>query len=396
MFAALSASPGFETTATGAATGPSTTETASATPVSVSSTFTPPTPTPGIGAKTGFDAKMSDTTMNGSGSLRAAMKAVGTCGVVSGSILFAIGSPGSSTAVFTAGVSEPVTKVCPDIEPVVDRRSLTPTITSMWAWGNPVAARDDARGLGEPAMAPAALAAFATRRQLSDVRLSVPFASNEGAAISQWVADSVGTLHSSGQRVSALGGDPGWVANPDLAVQWMTAAHSVAPFDGIQLDVEPWTTNPNWTTDPAAVAQYIQLVRQAQASAHGLGMTFGLDAPWWLATTPYQSGTALEALLPYVDSVSIVSYSDHADGMDGIIAQAWTAVTQTVAAHLPFSIGVQTSSNEIAGGAQYTFADRGSTALDEECLKVRSAYQSAPGYAGVTIEEYLSWATLKP
>jgi hypothetical protein len=339
---------------------------------------------------------MSETTMNGSESLRAAMKAVGACGVVSDSILFAIGSPGSRTASFTAGVSEPVTKVCPDIEPVVDRRSLTPTITSMWAWGNPVPAADDARGLGEPAMSPAALATFATERQLTDVRLSVPFASDEGPAISQWVAGSVGALHASGQQVSALGGDAGWVAIPDLASQWMTAARSVAPFDGVQLDVEPWTTSSTWTTDPAAIAQYVLLVRQAQASAHGLGMTFGLDVPWWLATTPYQSGTALEALLPFVDSVSIVSYSDHADGMDGIIAQAWTAVTQTVAAHLPFTIGVQTSSNEIAGGARYTFADTGSAALDAECLKVRSAYASAPGYGGVTVEEYLSWAALKP
>jgi hypothetical protein len=125
-------------------------------------------------------------------------------------------------------------------------------------------------------------------------------------------------------------------------------------------------------------------------------MTFALDAPWWLATTPYQSGTVLEALLPFVDSVAIVSYSDHSNGMDGIIAQAWTAVTQTVAAQLPFTIGVQTSSDEIAGGAQYTFADTGSAALDAACLTVRSAYASAPGYGGVSVEEYLSWASLKP
>jgi hypothetical protein len=34
--------------------------------------------------------------------------------------------------------------------------------------------------------------------------------------------------------------------------------------------------------------------------------------------------------------------------------------------------------------------------LEQECLKVRGAYASSPGYAGITVEEYLSWATLKP
>jgi hypothetical protein len=353
VLAALAASP------QNASPAPVTASTTATTTLSTATaSTTPPTPPPGVGAKTDYDSKVSASTIAGSSSLRAAMNAVGTCGVAAQSILYTIGTPGSSTAIFTAGVSEPVTTVCPDIEPVVDRRRLTPTITSMWAWGNPVPAEEDARGLGEPAMAPAAIAKFAATRQLTDVRLSVPFASNQGAGIPQWVAGSVRALHQSGQRVTALGGDAGWVANPDLATQWMAAAHSVAPFDGVQLDVEPWTAEPDWTTDQGAIAQYVLLVRQAQASAHGLGMTFGLDAPWWLATTPYQSGTALEALLPYVDSVSIVSYSDHADGMDGIIAQAWTAVTQTAAAHLPFTIGVQTSSDEIAGGAQYTFADQ--------------------------------------
>ena len=81
---------------------------------------------------------------------------------------------------------------------------------------------------------------------------------------------------------------------------------------------------PKYARRLAGFDEYVRLVRQAQASAHGLGMAFGLDAPWSLATTPYELGTALEALLPFVDSVAIVSYSDHSNGMDGIIAQAWT------------------------------------------------------------------------
>ena len=133
VLAALAASPSFAT--------------------AVTSSTTPPPPNPGIGAQTNYDSKMSDTTMSGSNSLRAAMKAVGRCGIATRSILYAIGSPASSSAHFTAGVSAPVTTVCPNVQPVVDRRTLSPSITRMWAWGNPVSPHDDTRGLGQAAMA---------------------------------------------------------------------------------------------------------------------------------------------------------------------------------------------------------------------------------------------------
>jgi hypothetical protein len=332
----------------------------------------------------------------GSKSLRAAMAAVGTCGLAATSIQYAITARTAAAAKFKPGISAPVVTVCPDLKPALTGASQSSALSSMWAWGNPVPTKVDARGLGEPAMAPAAIAAFSTRRALADVRLSVPWASNEGTAIRQWLSGSVSALHAGGQTVSMLGGDNGWVANPALATQWMTAAHSVAPFDGVQFDVEPWTDQPNWTSDAVAISKYVALVRQAEASAHSLRMKFNLDAPWWLATTAYGSGTALSALLPYSDTVSIVAYSDHADGMDGIIAQAWTAVTQSIGAGVPFTIGVQTSSDTISGGAQYTFADSGSAALETESAKVRAAYATSAGYSGVTVEEYLSWATLKP
>lgn len=228
------------------------------------------------------------------------------------------------------------------------------------------------------------------------MRLSVPWAANEGDAIRGWLSSSVASIHSGGQTVSALGGETEWVSDPSLLVQWMVAAHRAAPFDSVQLDVEPWTSDANWISDPLAIAGYVALVEKAQVTAHELGMTLDLDAPWWLATTPYLSGTVLSALLPHVDGIAVVAYADHAGGTDGIIAQAWTAVTQTTKAGVPFTIGVQTSSAEISGGAQYTFAGLGSKALEAECAKVRAAYETVLGYSGVTIEEYLSWSELQP
>ena len=353
------------------------------------------TPDRGIAAESSADARQSQAILS-SKSLTAAMAKVGTCGLSATSVAYIISATGSSPAIYRPGVSASATRVCPDIKAVADVTNTSSAITSMWAWGNPVPASVDARGLGEPAFVPAAISAFSAAKHLTDVRLSVPWAADTGSQVRAWLAGSVSAIHTSGQTVSALGGDNGWVAQPALAVQWMTAAHSVAPFNGVQLDVEPWTDDAGWVNHPAAIASYIALVQQSETAAHALGMKLGLDVPWWLSTTPYGSGSVLSALLPFIDSVSIVAYSDHAGSSDGIIAQAWPAVVETTAARVPFTIGVQTSSDAISGGAQYTFADKGSAILETETAKVRAAYSTTLGYSGVTVEEYLSWSTLKP
>jgi hypothetical protein len=268
-------------------------------------------------------------------------------------------------------------------------------ITSMWAWGNAVPASVDYRGRGEVEFAPAAVARFASDRRLGSVRLSVPWAADEGAAISSSLRDTVDALHADGIVVSALGGDDGWVDDPALVDEWMTAAHNVTAFDAVQLDVEPWT-DPHWTTDTAAVGRFIAMAARAQLSAHGLGMTLGVDVPWWLADKRYGSSTILEALLPHLDSLSIVTFVDHAAGDDGIVALSAQAASQAAAAAKPFTIGVETDTPEVAGGAQYTFNDGGSAVLESAAATVRIAYGSTPGYGGVTVEHYLSWLRLKP
>ena len=51
----------------------------------------------------------------------------------------------------------------------------------MWAWGNPIDPATDARGTGDAAFEPAALAAFASAHRLQTVYLSVPWAADQGA-----------------------------------------------------------------------------------------------------------------------------------------------------------------------------------------------------------------------
>ncbi len=263
-------------------------------------------------------------------------------------------------------------------------------ITSMWAWGNSVDPAVDNRGLGQAALAPEALASFARQHGLTSVYLSVPWAANQGA-IGTWLAESVGALHSVGIRVSALGGDASWLADPSLVAQWVTDARAAAPFDAVQLDVEPWAgqAQPDFS---AITPAYVALLHAAKTAAGPLPL--GADLPWWLTTVRSGGETVFDALLPSLDSVAIVAFADHAAGPDGVVALARPAAEAVSAVGKPFTIGVETDSSSVAGGPQFTFADDGEAALITETDAVGDAFASNPGFGGVTVEHLRSWIAL--
>lgn len=271
-------------------------------------------------------------------------------------------------------------------------------IKSMWAWGNPVHNSDDARGTDNPETAAGPLSDYAASKNLIDVRVSTPWASSNTGPIKDWLSATVAALHSKSITASALGGSNDWADNPGLVSQWITAAHDAAAFDGVQLDIEPWAvgTPGAWETDTAAVGRFVTMTAQAETTSHALGMKLGIDLPWWLAVKPYSGATIYDAVLAHADSVSVVAFADHADGPDGIIALAQPAVTKAVAAHVPFTVGVETDTAAVAGGPQFTFNDEGSAVLELEASKVDAAFASNPTWRGVSVEHYLSWLALKP
>lgn len=274
----------------------------------------------------------------------------------------------------------------------VDATSPTSAISGMWAWGNPIDPAEDARGEGLPQFEPQALAEFAAAHHLRTVFLSVPWAADEGP-FGVWLTDAVDALHAAGvTKVAALGGDPAWASDPSLAATWTSAALRAAPFDAVQFDVEPWVVSSDDEL-PAVVAQ-LQAMYDAARTAAG-SVPIGADLPWWLAAKPQPGGgTAFDALLPHLKSVAIVAFSDHAAGTDGIVALAKPAATAAAAKRIPFSIGVETDTPEVAGGPAATFGDDSAALLEAETAKVRTALGGLRGYGGVTVEHLLSWQTL--
>jgi hypothetical protein len=263
-------------------------------------------------------------------------------------------------------------------------------VTTIWAWGNSVDPQLDNRGLGQAGMSPAAITAFAVEHDLTTVYLSAPWASNQGA-IATWLHDCVEALHAEGITVAALGGDSGWLDDTALVAQWVTDARAAADFDAIQLDVEPWAgvADPDFSTITPRMAALLDVARVAAGP-----LELGLDLPWWVATEPYGSGTAFDELIGHVDSVAIVAFADHATGAGGIVPLATAAVQAASLAGTPFTIGVETDTPAVAGGADYTFYDEGPVVLEAEVAKVRSAFRTVDGYRGVTVEHLLAWSAL--
>jgi len=265
-------------------------------------------------------------------------------------------------------------------------------LTSMWAWDNPVARTLDARGRDYAPAEPAALVAFCQDRALQRVFLSAPWAADEGP-VGDWFGAATTALQTAGVAVGPLGGDPGWLGEPSLAVTWALTALRSGPSDSLQLDVEPWAT-PGWPANRDQLcAQWLTLLDGVLAALPG-GVSLGVDTPWWLAHESWEGGTLLDAILARVGRVGVVAFSDHAQGPDGIVALAAPAVVAASAAGLPFTVGVETDTAEVAGGAQFTFIDEGPAVLETETALVEDAFGTLPGYEGVTVEHHRTWRAL--
>lgn len=274
-------------------------------------------------------------------------------------------------------------------------RATSPSaITTTWLWDNAVDPAVDARGTGYAAASPTGLVTFAREHDLRTVHVSAPWASDEGP-VASWLTESLVALRGAGVDAGVLGGDPPWLDDPALAVRWMLAATHDRPVTHVQLDVEPWTL-PAWQSDQRASAlQWVQMLDEVRAALPA-GVELAVDAPWWLVTIPDPEGegTLFDAVLRRVDRVGIVTFIDHARGETGVLAKAEAAVEAADAAGVPYTIGLETDTPEVAGGAEFTFYDEGWQALERESRVVAAALEDRPGFRGVAVEHYRSWQRL--
>lgn|GEM_PF-293825 len=269
----------------------------------------------------------------------------------------------------------------------------TSPYASMWLWENPVHLTTDARGRGYAEADADVVARFAAAQGLTTVHVATPWASDTGE-VADWVDATTGALHHEGIRVSVLGGDEMWLTDPSLGATWTQDALRARNVDRVQLSLEPWA-QPLWHTDlPRAVAQWEAAMDAVEAELPE-GVTLGIDAPYWLASTPAgPHRTLFDSVLARADHVAIVAFRDVAEGDDGILALSADARRQAGDAGVTYTVALETDSPRVTGGAEYTFFDDGAAVLDEQARIVDDALRDDEHYLGVAVERFRTWRDL--
>ncbi len=182
----------------------------------------------------------------------------------------------------------------------------------------------------------------------------------------------------SGITVEALGGDPEWAQQPDLAQSWAAEVADSGLFGRIHLDVEPHALD-TWPDEaPRLVDGLVDAIDQTLSGAAGLPVD--VDVPYWLGDYVTSDGSdALEAVLASASSITIMAYQPDTTR---ILRVAQPAIDAAHAAGVPVHVGVNV--------APATVDDEASTLRDadyDSLAEVVSTVADHQGVAGVAIHD---------
>lgn len=252
---------------------------------------------------------------------------------------------------------------------------------AMWVWDTPE---------------PEQLVAFAVAHGVDEIFLSVPVRATSSLQLPRLRA-SITQAHAAGIRVSALGGDPGWIDDPSWAVtNWLTPALAVGGFDGVHLDVEPHG-HPAWQSDRAGtVSRYLDMLSVLVTKA-GRGRHVEADIAFWYDQVPVGRSTLDAAVLSRVSGVSVMAYRNTAAGPDGTLELAAPALRAAAAARKRARVGQETT---YLGDEPYqrkqTFHGQSTAQLETQAAAIDGALRGTAGYGGLAFHSYAGWAALRP
>jgi hypothetical protein len=223
------------------------------------------------------------------------------------------------------------------------------------------------------------IVAFVTARGLREVCLAVPL-----RGVDENVAALASALRANGIAVSCLGGDPLWAVEHDRALNWAFRATTDAVFDGVHLDVEPWTL-PGWPDDAAALmASYCSLVEEMKEVA-----PLAVDLAPWLVDDHRE---VISRVARQCDSVTVLAYRDSAVS---ILASAAGMIALCTAEQTSFRIGVETQPPSPDIPKDITFGDDGCAAMNTALTAVAEQVRH-PLFDGFAIHHLGSWRTMAP
>jgi len=221
---------------------------------------------------------------------------------------------------------------------------------------------------------------FLRDARVQDAYLGVPW-----AGPGDLTAETATRLQAAGIQVAALGGDPQWAHDPQLAGQWASRLGTSIKFSGVHLDIEPWTL-PQWTEKAhQLLAGLATAVGRVRAQRPELRLEVDLAAG--LATThPAGFGTVLQA----ADAVTVMAYRDRSLA---ILEFSQSARGQLGRFQKPYRLGVDTLRQP---QQSTTFYDEGRAVLEEQISAVEQALSADPWFRGMAVHDADGWQALRP
>lgn len=237
------------------------------------------------------------------------------------------------------------------------------------------------------------LVAWATRHDVAELFLAV------GADVGKspdlpWLRSVAGLAHEAGLRVSALGGDAGWLERPEDALAWLHAGVSTDLFDGVHIDIEPWART-DWDSHrPSLVALYLDLLR---ALASECPLPLEADLAHWLHEVPTQSAAPLDAaVMNMVDAVTVMSFRNFATGPDSITAIGGPSLATAKRIGLPCRLAVET--NYLGPdplSQKQTFYGMDRPTMERAMADVDAAESGVSSYNGIAVQDYAGWRAIR-
>ena len=190
-------------------------------------------------------------------------------------------------------------------------------------------------------------------------------------------------------RLTALGGESGWVTDHQAALNWQRTVLRTGVFAGIHLDVEPYLA-PGWTTALQATQKsYLALLDKVRA---GSTLPLEVDVPFWFGQYRVGSRNLADEVLRRVSAVTVMSYRDTGTGANSMLAVSQDWLQRGATAGKRVRLGAETG--PLADCPYCTFREEGATRLTAELAEVDAATRSTPAFGGIAVHHYGAWRAL--
>ena len=205
-----------------------------------------------------------------------------------------------------------------------------------------------------------------------------------------------------GIQIHALGGAPNWINSHHQAhykewLQWITdyqdyCIDSSEMFTGIHLDVEPYLL-PGWKqTNSDWIEDYQHLLSHTSAFSKQLGLSFGVDIPFWWDelsfANQYGKGHLARWIIKNTDFVTVMAYRNYAKGPNGIIELTASELNWAEQLNKPVIIAVETLP-QAEDHTSFFYTDM--EQMQKQLNLFIDHYRQTPSFHGLAIHDLSGW-----